>query len=84
MKDIAADATGAAKVVAERSMGSEMDGVRRNVRWREWIVNPTVEFSGFGEGIRAVIAEMDPSCNLIGIPINMEVIAWIMSIIISR
>jgi hypothetical protein len=28
MKDIAADATGAAKVVAERSMGSEMDGVR--------------------------------------------------------
>jgi len=35
-----------------------------------------VAVKGFGHGMRAVIEAIDPSCNVIGNPVNRALIAW--------
>lgn len=57
MKDSATDATESDKFVSDFLV----EDVRRNVRCRDWMENPSVDVNGLGQGIRAVTEPMDPS-----------------------
>jgi hypothetical protein len=75
MKDSATDATESARFAVGYATGSEMTGARWKVRWRDCTEKPRVDVRGFGQGMRAVTAEIEPACSLIGRPIKMEFIA---------